>query len=108
MADIPSERSDLTSFSQLVQELIGGAVRRHVFTPWELELLLDLETCRVRKSARNELLKRYLRTVQQNFIEGASTPPRLSSFREHEIAGLQPAARHGGRTRDSKAGLSSR
>jgi hypothetical protein len=79
-----SERSDLMSFNQLVQELISGTVQRHVFTQWELELLLDLQTCTIRKCARPDLLKRYLKAVQQHFAEGASSLLRLSAFVEQE------------------------
>jgi hypothetical protein len=84
MTDTRSERSELTSFNQLVQEMIGGTLRRHTFTQWELELLLDLQTCRVRKSARPEVLRRYLRAVHQHFMQGASTPLRLSVFLANE------------------------
>ena len=74
----------MTSLSQLVHEIIGGAVRRHTFTQWELELLLDLQTCRVRKTSRPEVLKRYLRAVQQHFAQGAMDPLRLSAFLDQE------------------------
>lgn len=74
------ERSDLASFTQLLQELIGGVVQRHVFSRPELELMLDLETCRLRKAARADLLRRYLKTVQQQFAEGCASPLRLSLF----------------------------
>jgi len=74
-------RSELASFSDLVHEVIGGDLRRrHVFSQWELELLLDLQMCRVRKSARCGLLRKYLKAVQQHFAEGATVPPRFSSF----------------------------
>ena len=84
MTDSRLERSDWTSFNQLVQELIGGAIRRHTFTQWELELLLDLQMSRIRKSSRPEVLRRYLRAVHQRFAQGASAPPRLSVFLEAE------------------------
>src|ERR1700761_2421064 len=45
MADPRTDRSELTSINQLIQDIIGGSVRRHTFTQWELELLLDLQTC---------------------------------------------------------------
>ncbi|MBV9301536.1 MAG: hypothetical protein JOY62_17335 [Acidobacteriaceae bacterium] len=80
-----SERPNFVSFSQLVQELISGTVDRHVFTQWELELLLDLQTCAVRKSARPDVLRRYLKAVQQNFSQDASAPLRLSAFLEQEM-----------------------
>lgn len=78
------ERSDWTSFNQLVHELIGGAIRRHTFTQWELELLLDLQMSRIRKSSRPEVLRRYMRVVHQQFAQGATAPPRLSMFLEAE------------------------
>jgi len=76
------ERLDLTSFSQFVQELIGGVVRRHTFTRLELDLLLDLQNCGLRKSSRPEVLRRYLKAVQQQFASDASNPPRFSHFLE--------------------------
>lgn len=58
-------------------------MRRHTFTEWELELLLDLQTCPIRKSARADLLRRYLKAVHQDFADGASSPLRFASFVEH-------------------------
>jgi len=78
------EQLDLTSFSQLVQELIGGVIRRHTFAPHELELLLDFQSCRIRKSARPEILRRYLKAVQQQLACDGSRPLRLSDFVENE------------------------
>jgi hypothetical protein len=75
-------RAELTSFSQFVQEVIGGAVRRHTFTEWELGLLLDLQNCAVRKSARADLLRRYLKAVHRDFSAGAASPLRLAVFLE--------------------------
>jgi hypothetical protein len=72
------------SFNQLVQELISGTVQRHVFTQWELELLLDLQTCSIRKCARADVLRRYLKAVQQHFTDDAANLLRLSAFVEQE------------------------
>jgi hypothetical protein len=68
------------SFGQLIQELISGAIRRHIFSQWELDLLLDLQLCRLRRTARGNVLRRYLRVVQQQHAQGALKPPRLSLF----------------------------
>jgi hypothetical protein len=92
LTDKPSERA-LTSFSQLVQELIGGAIRRHTFSPSEVDLLLDLQTCRVRKSARADLLRRYLKAMQQQFTSDTSSLLRLADFVEREQQQRQPAQR---------------
>lgn len=70
--------------SQLIQELIGGVVERHVFSPWELELMLDLETCHVRRQSRPTVLRRYLKAMQQQLAEGHAIPVRLSLFLESE------------------------
>jgi hypothetical protein len=72
------------SFNQLVQELISGTVQRHVFTQWELELLLDLQICPIRKCSRPDVLRRYLKAVQLHFTEDASSLLRLSAFVEQE------------------------
>jgi len=82
LTDARSGRADLTSFSQFVQEVIGGVARRHTFTEWELELLLDLQVCAIRKSARADLLRGYLKAVHRDFAAGASSPLRLASFVE--------------------------
>lgn len=73
----------MASFSQLVQELIHGSVRRHTFTESELELLFDLQHSRIRKSSRPEILRRYLRAVQQQWGSGEQGL-RLSTFLERE------------------------
>ena len=94
MTETKPETSELTSLNQLVHEIIGGTVRRNTFTQWELELLLDLQTCRLRKNARAEVLRRYVRAVQQHFAKGAADMLRLSTFleRENEPRQLPPAA----------------
>ncbi len=57
-----------------------GVVRRHTFTQWELEFLLDLQTSRIRKAQRNTVLRKYLQVVQQSRTDGAPEPPRLCMF----------------------------
>ena len=75
--------------SQFVHEVITGSVRRNTFTQWELELLLDLQASRVRKGSRPEVLKRYLRAVQQDAAQGSSDLLRLSVFLARENAQSQ-------------------
>ena len=83
--ELRRERSELTSYCQLVQELILGTVRRHTFTQTELELLFDLQTCKIRKSSKPEALRRYLRAVHQQSACGPSIL-RLSTFLDREVA----------------------
>lgn len=82
MTSTQSETIDLTSFNQLVHEFIGGSVRRHKFTPHEMEFLLDLQASHIRKSAQPDLLRRYLKVVQQRAVAGEEAPLRLSVFIE--------------------------
>lgn len=95
--EIRAERFDLTSLSQLVQEVIGGTLRRNTFTPSELQLLLDLQSCRIRKSTKPEMLRRYLRAAQQHFTVDGSAPLRFAHFfeREQNRVAAQSAERAG-------------
>jgi hypothetical protein len=86
MGENKTEQLDVSALHQLVQDIIGGSMRRNTFTQWELELLLDLQTCGVRKGARSETLRRYLRAVQQHYAQGAMGPLRLSTFLDRENA----------------------
>jgi len=61
---------------------MGGAVRRNTFSRWELDLLLDLDQSRIRKSARAEVLRRYARHIQQQAATEAGEPLRFSDFLE--------------------------
>ena len=72
--------SEWLSFSQLIQELIGGVVRRHMFSERELDLLLDLQLSAMSKTERSVLLRRYLKFVLQEQAAGALEPPRLGPF----------------------------
>jgi hypothetical protein len=76
--------TDLNSYIQLIHDIIGGTVRRHTFTPPELDLLLDVQASNLRKTAKNEILRRYLRTVQQQFITDSSAPLSFARFWETE------------------------
>ncbi|GEM_PF-5402491 len=87
-----------------------GTLRRHTFTPHEVDLLLDLSTCRIRKSARASVLARYLSYLKalQRTQGDAAPPPRLSSFLQS--TGRKPPAmqRATGSTKTAAAGLSSK
>jgi hypothetical protein len=80
----------LVPFDQLIQELIGGSLHRHSFRAWEMELLVDFAQCGVRGPARGNLLRRYQKTVRQQFLAGNEAPLRLSEFLEREQMPQQP------------------
>ena len=90
--------TDLTAYLELIQDIMGGAVRRHTFTRIELDLLLDVQGCPMRKTAKTEMLRRYLRAVQQRFAIDGSAPQGFATFLEaenqthHPNSQAQPAA----------------
>ena len=99
---ITAEAQEISAIQQLIQELIAGTVRRSMFTQWELELLLDLQTCRVRKSSRPEMLRRYMRAVQLHYVKyPAAKPLRLATF-----LGWEARRRNGPGPEESESAIS--
>ena len=72
----------LAQFNRLIQELLRGNMHRNTFRPWEIEILLDIETCQIRDSTRRETLRRYQRAVQRQMEKGANRPMKLSDYLE--------------------------
>lgn len=79
---MPDSDAVLAQFNRLIQELLRGNMRRNTFRPWEVELLLDIETCNLRESAKRETLKRYQKAVQRQMEKGARLPMKLSEYLE--------------------------
>jgi hypothetical protein len=69
----------VNDLNRLVQELLRGGPRRSIFSVWEMEFLLDMETCRIRKTSRENLLRRYQRAVQKSCAASGAIPT-LSAF----------------------------
>ncbi|MBI4876589.1 MAG: hypothetical protein HY822_18280 [Acidobacteria bacterium] len=89
----------LTQFNRLVSELLRGTLNRNCFRPWEIELLLEIENCDLRPSARRDLLRRYQKAVRRHFENCTGPPPKLSEYlqslrvrkaRNGSEPGLQP------------------
>jgi len=76
--------TDLNAYLQLIHDIMDGTLRRHTFTRIELDLLLDVQASRMRKTAKTEMLRRYLRTVQQQFAVDGSGPQGFAAFFEAE------------------------
>jgi hypothetical protein len=70
----------LAQFNRLMQELMRGSIARNSFRPWEIELLLDIDSCDLRDTSRRELLRRYQRIVQKQLEKGATRPMKLSEY----------------------------
>ena len=79
---LPDGDAILAQFNRLMQELLRGDMHRNTFRPWEIDLLLDIESCDLGESARREVLKRYQRAVQRQMEKGARLPMKLSEYLE--------------------------
>ena len=76
----------LSQFNRLIGELLRGTMKRNCFRPWEIELLLEIESSNLRPAARRDLLRRYQKAVRRHFEDYSGPPPKLSQFLEAQRA----------------------
>ena len=69
-------------FNRLIQDILRGSLVRNTFRPWEIELLLDFETCEIKDGQKRETMRRYQRAVQRQMEKGAKVPMKLSEYLE--------------------------
>ncbi len=74
----------LGRFNRLMQDLFRESPNRNCFYPWEIEILLDIQSCRLRESSRRDTLRRYQRVVQRQLEQGGTMPLKLSEFLDRE------------------------
>ena len=55
----------LLRFNRLMRDLRAGTPSRNSYHPWEVELLIDLDSCRLPESDRARLLDRYQRAARR-------------------------------------------
>jgi hypothetical protein len=79
-----SPEETLAHFNRLIRELLRGKMTRNTFQPWEIEVLLDIENCNLRESARQHTLRRYQQAVHRQLEKGAEVPMKLSEFLERK------------------------
>jgi len=70
----------LNRFNRLTSELARGVLTRNVFQPWEVEILLDMQSCELPPRRRSDLLRQYQRAVERQLQNGPGPPMKLSSF----------------------------
>jgi hypothetical protein len=70
----------LHRFNRLMGELMSGAITRNVFQPWEVDLLLDIDSCRLDRRRRLETLRQYQKAVARQLDTGPGPPMKLSAF----------------------------
>ena len=79
---LPDSDAVLAQFNRLIHELLRGNMQRNTFRPWEIELLLDIESCSLRDTNRKDILRRYQKAVQRHMEKGAGVPLKLSQYLE--------------------------
>ena len=96
---LPDSDAVLAQFNRLMQELLRGSLHRNTFRPWEIELLLDIETCSLRDINKREVLRRYQKAVKRHMENGARLPLKLSEYLEavrakrgSAVRGVEPVA----------------
>ena len=67
-------------FRRLMSDLRRGLHNRNTFVPWEVELLLDFESCQLEKKRRKQILLQYERAVQRQMDTGPGPPMKLSEY----------------------------
>ena len=80
----------LNRFKRLFNELKRGEIARNNFAPWEVEILLDFNACKLPARRRMDILRQYQRAVERQ-LEACPGPPMLLShflvLRERRRAG---------------------
>lgn len=89
---LPDSETVLAQFNRLMQELLRGTMNRNTFRPWEIEILLDIESCDLREASKRETLRRYQKAVQKHMDRGARLPLKLSEYLDSQKAKRQVAA----------------
>jgi len=70
----------LNRFRRLVGELIRGQTSRNSFAPWEIEILMDYDSCELPSRRRLEILRQYQRAGEKQLLAGPGPPMKLSHF----------------------------
>jgi hypothetical protein len=70
----------LNRFRRLLGELQSGKMQRNQFEPWEIDILLDLESCQVNRRQWIGILRQYEKAVERQIERGDGPPMKLSEF----------------------------
>ena len=91
--DLVGQELMLHRFNRLMGEITRGAITRNVFQAWEIDVLLDIESCPLERR-RLETLRQYQKAVERQLDTGPGPPMKLSVFlaaraavREHRLNG---------------------
>jgi hypothetical protein len=82
MPEFPDSEAVLAQFNRLMKELFDGNSRRNAFQPWEIDILLNIESCDLSTASKRDVLRRYQNAVQRQMEKGARLPLKLSEYLE--------------------------
>jgi hypothetical protein len=82
MPELPDSDAVLAQFNRLMKELLSENFGRNTFRPWEIDILLNIESCDVGPGSRGVVLRRYQKAVQRQMEKGARLPLKLSEYLE--------------------------
>jgi hypothetical protein len=91
--DLVEQELMLNRFIRLMGELMRGVITRNVFQPWEIDLLLDIESCLLDPRRRLEILRQYQKAVERQLDAGRGPPMKLSVFLAMRAAAKQERLR---------------
>ena len=78
--DYEHRELQLNRFRRLIGELLHGEINRNSFAHWEIDLLLDFDTCQLPTRRRLEILRQYQKAVERQMEIGPGPPMKLSHF----------------------------
>jgi hypothetical protein len=78
--DYEHRELQLNRFRRLIGELVHGEINRNSFAHWEIDLLLDFDTCQLPSRRRLEILRQYQKAVERQMEIGPGPPMKLSHF----------------------------
>jgi hypothetical protein len=82
MPEFPNEEGVEAQFSRLIRELLSENMHRATFQPWEIEILLGIESCDLSGPSKRRILTGYEKAMRLHFETGARLPFKLSEYLE--------------------------
>ena len=78
--DLVEQELMLNRFNRLMGEITRGTITRNVFQPWEVDLLLDIDSCTLDRRRHLEIIRQYQKAVGRQLEAGPGPPIRLAVF----------------------------
>jgi hypothetical protein len=78
--DLVEQELMLNRFNRLMGEIMRGVISRNLFQPWEIDLLLDFESCPLDRRRRLDIIRQYQKAVERQMETGPGPPMKLSVY----------------------------